>query len=419
MESRSRQHSNRPMAAMVIGNVLEWYDFVVYSFLATIIAKNFFPAGNEAATLLATFAVFGVGFVARPLGAIVIGWIGDRRGRKAALVLTILLMAASTVLIGLIPTFQSIGMLAPAFLLLARLAQGFSVGGEWGSSTAFIVEWAPEGQRGFYGSLQQSSVVAGLLLGSAIAALLNSVLEPAAMESWGWRLPFLLGGLIGPVGIYMRRSVGETPAYRQAARAAAGTDAVPLLQTAQAFGLMIISAVQFYIFLAYMPTFTQKYAQLGRAEALWSNTAGLLLLMITIPLLGHLSDRVGRKPLLIASCFALILLPYPLFRLMLDGASLSVVLIVQLLVALAIALYCAALPAAIAEIFETRTRTTYLSIANGTAVAIFGGFAPFIATWLIQKTGSPIAPIYLVVTAAILSLVAILSLRETSREDLR
>jgi MHS family proline/betaine transporter-like MFS transporter len=419
MEGRFQQNSGRAIAATVVGNVLEWYDFVVYSFLATIIAKNFFPAGNETAALLATFAVFGVGFVARPLGAIVIGRIGDRRGRKVALVLTILLMAASTVSIGLIPNFQTIGVLAPALLLLARLAQGFSVGGEWGNSTTFIVEWAPVRQRGFYGSLQQSSVVAGLLLGSAITALLNTVLEPTAMEDWGWRIPFLIGGLIGPLGIYMRRNVDETPAYERAAKIPRCSDAVPLLQTGQAFGLMIVSAVQFYVFLAYMPTFTQKYAHLGRAEALWSNTAALLMLMIAIPPLGALSDRIGRKPLLLVSCIAFVALPYPLFRFMLDRPSFAVVFVVQLLIALAIALYCAALPAAIAEIFETRTRTTYLSIANGTAVAIFGGFAPFLATWLIQRTGSPIAPVYLVITAAILSLVAILSLRETSCEDLR
>jgi MHS family proline/betaine transporter-like MFS transporter len=410
--------SIRPIAATVIGNVLEWYDFVVYSFLATVIAQNFFPAGNDTAALLATFAVFGVGFVARPLGAVAIGWIGDRRGRKSALLLTILLMATSTVLIGLIPTYQTIGVLAPVLLLLARLVQGFSVGGEWGNSTAFIVEWAPQARRGFYGSLQQSSVVAGLLLGSAIAALLNSVLEPAAMQSWGWRVPFLIGGLIGPVGVYMRRNVDETPAYVQARTEISGKGA-PLFQTAQAFGLMIISAVQFYIFLAYMPTFTRKYAQLGPAEALWSNTAGLMLLMVAIPILGGLGDRAGRKPLLIASCLASILLPYPLFRAMLGGASFGLVLASQLLIAVVIALYCAALPAAIAEIFETRSRTTYLSVANGTAVAIFGGFAPFAATWLIERTASPMAPVLLVIGAALLSLVAILSLRETSGEELR
>ena len=200
---RQRIDTRRAVGATVIGNALEWYDFVVYSYLATIIAKNFYPADNETVALLATFATFGIGFVARPVGAIIIGRIGDRRGRKAALVLSIMLMAAGTVLIGLIPPYAAIGMLAPVILAFARLVQGFSVGGEWGSSTAFITEWAPDKQRGYYSSWQQCSVVAGLLLGSGIAALLNSTLTADVMESWGWRIPFLFGGLIGPVGVYM------------------------------------------------------------------------------------------------------------------------------------------------------------------------------------------------------------------------
>src|SRR5579883_55562 len=185
--------AKQAVAAAVVGNVLEWYDFSVYAFVAVIIARKFFPPGDDISALLATFAAFGLGFVARPLGGILIGRFGDVKGRKAALVLTILLMAGGTTLIGLIPTYGAIGALAPALLVLARLIQGFSAGGEWGGSTAFIVEWAPERQRGLYGSFQQCSVAAGLLLGSGIAALVSTVLSPAAMESWGWRVLFLLG----------------------------------------------------------------------------------------------------------------------------------------------------------------------------------------------------------------------------------
>jgi MHS family proline/betaine transporter-like MFS transporter len=415
-----RSEMRRAIGAAVIGNALEFYDFVVYSYLATVIAKNFFPADNEVAALLATFGTFGVGFIVRPLGALVIGWIGDRHGRRAALVLTIMLMAVGTVLIGLIPAYATVGALAPAILVFARLVQGFSVGGEWGSSTAFIAEWAPEHRRGYYSSWQQFSVVAGLLAGSGIAAVLSTVLSPEAMESWGWRVPFLLGGLIGPVGAYMRRQIDESPAYRRtaAAQSPANPAASPVMQTLQAFGFMIVSAVQFYIFLAYMPTFTQSYAGLGRAEALWSNTAGLLLLMIATPLFGALSDRVGRKPLMIASCLFFAVATYPIFSIMQNGASLAMVVAIQLLVGLAIALYCGALPSAIAEIFETRTRSTLLSIANGTAVAIFGGFAPFIATWLIARTGSPVSPTYYVIGAAAISLVAVLSVAETAHRKL-
>ena len=207
--------TRQAVAAAVIGNVLEWYDFAVYAFVAIHISRKFFPAGDEVSALLATFLAYGLGFLARPLGGIVIGRIGDTRGRKAALLLTILLMAIGTVLIGVLPSFATIGYLAPLLLVVARLLQGFSAGGEWGSSTAFIVEWAPPAERGYYGSFQQTSVVAGLLLGSGVAALLNTVMTPAEMGSWGWRIPFLLGGLIGPVGMYMRRTIDETPAYQR------------------------------------------------------------------------------------------------------------------------------------------------------------------------------------------------------------
>jgi MFS transporter, MHS family, proline/betaine transporter len=412
--------TRRAVTAAVIGNVLEWYDFAVYGYVATIIAKNFFPPGNETAALLATFAAFGIGFLARPLGGIVIGWVGDKYGRKTALLITIFLMALGTVLIGLIPTYAAIGLLAPALLVTARLVQGFSAGGEWGGSTAFIVEWAPEGRRGFYGSFQQMSVVAGLLLGSGIAALLNTVLDAATMESWGWRIPFLLGGILGPVGLWMRRTIDETPAYQKAAAApSAPMDPTsPMILAARAFGFTILWTVSFYIFLAYMPTFTQRYAGLGRAAALWSNTAGLLLLMIAIPYFGHLSDRYGRKPFLLACCIAFILLPYPAFYIMLGGASLITILLIQLLIGLTIALFSGAGPAAISEIFPTRTRSTYMSTGYALAVAIFGGFAPFIATWLIDWTKSPISPTYYVIAAAVVSLVVIAGLRETAHEPL-
>ncbi|TMJ01757.1 MAG: MHS family MFS transporter [Alphaproteobacteria bacterium] len=413
--------TRRAVSAAVIGNVLEWYDFAVYGYVATIIAKNFFPPGNETAALLATFATFGIGFLARPLSGIVIGWIGDKYGRKTALLATIFLMAVGTVIIGLIPTYASIGLLAPAILVIARLMQGFSAGGEWGGSTAFIVEWAPEGRRGYYGSFQQMSVVMGLLLGSGTAALLNTVLDPASMESWGWRIPFLLGGILGPVGIWMRRSIDETPAYRKAEAAPlapADDFSSPVVLAARAFGFTILWTVSFYIFLAYMPTFTQKYANLSRAAALWSNTAGLLLLMIAIPVFGYLSDKYGRKPFLLACCLAFIFLPYPLFSIMLGGASLTTILLIQLLIGLTIALFSGAGPAAISEIFPTRTRSTYMSTGYALAVAIFGGFAPFIATWLIEWTKSPISPVYYVIASAIVSAIVIAGLRETAHEPL-
>src|SRR5919201_2035131 len=208
--------TRRAVTAAVVGNLLEWYDFAVYAFVATIIAKKFFPPGDEVTALLSTFLAFGLGFVARPLGGIIIGRLGDTRGRRFALLLTIMMMAVGTVMIGLLPTYETIGVLAPILLVVARLLQGFSAGGEWGSSTAFIVEWAPRGRRGLYGSSQQVSVVGGLMLGSGVAALLNTIITPADMEAWGWRVPFLLGGILGTVGMYMRQTVDEHPAFKKA-----------------------------------------------------------------------------------------------------------------------------------------------------------------------------------------------------------
>jgi MHS family proline/betaine transporter-like MFS transporter len=417
-----RQTSRQAVSAAVIGNVLEWYDFAVYGFLASIIGKTFFPSGDDVSQLLAAFAVYGVGFLARPIGGIVIGRIGDTRGRKTALVLTIMLMAAGTVLIGLIPGYASIGIAGPLLVLIARLMQGFSAGGEWGGSTAFIVEWAEEGERGFLGSFQQCSVSAGLLLGSGVAALVATLLEPATMEAWGWRVPFLLGALLGPVGIYMRRNIDETPAYEKAMRtpaAAADDDVAPFWLAARAFGFTILWTVAFYIFLNYMPTFIKTYAKVSSAAALWSNTIGLLVLVVAIPIMGRLSDRIGRKPLLLACCICFIVLPYPVFALYLSAPPLGVIIAVQVVFGLIIAMFSGAGPAAISEIFPTRIRSTWMTTGYALSVAIFGGFAPYIATWLIATTGSPISPVYYVIAAAVVSTIVIARLKETAHEPLR
>jgi len=405
----------------VIGNVLEWYDFAVYAFVAGYLARKFFPPGDEVTALLATFLAYGLGFVARPLGGIILGRVGDTHGRKTALLITIALMAIGTVLIGVLPTYAAIGIAAPLFLVVARLLQGFSAGGEWGSSTAYIVEWAPKGERGFYGSFQQTSVVMGLLLGSGIAALFSTVLTPEQMDAWGWRVPFLLGGILGPVGLWMRRTIDETPAYKRAAiTPVAPTEdkTSPWLMAARAFGFTIVWTVCFYVLLSYMPTYTQKYVKLSASAALWANTIGLVALVIFIPLMGILSDRVGRKPLLLACCVAFIVLPYPIFSFLISGATFTQLVLVQILFALMISCFSGAGPAAIAEMFPTRMRSTWMTSGYALAVAIFGGFAPFIAVYLIDRFGSPLAHTFYLIAAAIVSTIVIAMMRETAHEPL-
>jgi MHS family proline/betaine transporter-like MFS transporter len=419
MQHRGTQGTGKAVSAAVIGNVLEWYDFSVYAFVAVILAKKFFPPGNDLVALLATFLTFGLGFVARPLGGILIGRLGDTRGRKAALLLTIFLMAIGTVLIGVLPTYATIGFAAPLLLLLARLMQGFSAGGEWGGSTTYIVEWAPHGKRGLFGSFQQTSVVAGLLLGSGIAALMTTVLTPGQMDDWGWRVPFLLGGLLGPVGLYMRSGIDETPAYRRAEAEKAPAGESGLMLAARAFGFTIVWTVCFYILLNYMPTYTQKYLKMSPSAALWSNTAGLLVLMLAIPLMGQLSDRIGRKPLLIACCIAFIVLPYPVFIYLVGGVSLGELIAVQVLFALLISMFSGPGPAAIAEIFPTKTRSTWMTSGYALAVAIFGGFAPFISEALINGFNSPTAHVFYLIAAAVVSTIVIVRLKETAFDELR
>ncbi|MEJ0076323.1 MAG: MFS transporter [Alphaproteobacteria bacterium] len=420
MHSPVQAQTRRAVSAAVIGNVLEWYDFSVYAFVAVIIARKFFPQGDEVTALLSTFLAYGLGFVARPLGGIILGRVGDTHGRKTALLITIALMAIGTVLVGILPTYAAIGIAAPMLLVLARLMQGFSAGGEWGSSTAYIVEWAPQDQRGFYGSFQQLSVVAGLLLGSAIAALMNTVLSPEQMDAWGWRIPFLLGGILGPVGLWMRRTIDETPAYTKAKTepVAPTSTETGLTMAARAFGFTIVWTVCFYILLSYMPTYTQKYVKLSASAALWANTIGLLVLMVAIPIMGKLSDTWGRKPLLLACCIAFIVVPYPIFHFLVSGASLAQLIMVQIFFAILISCFSGAGPAAIAEMFPTRLRSTWMTSGYALAVAIFGGFAPAISIYLIDHFGSPLAHTFYLMAAAIVSTIVIAMMRETAHEPL-
>jgi len=331
-------------------------------------------------------------------------------------------MAVGTVLIGIVPTYAMIGIAAPILVVFARLLQGFSTGGEAGNSMAFMVEWAPSGQRGLYGGLQQCSSASGFLLGSGIAALTASLLPTESMESWGWRIPFILGGIIGPVGAYLRRNSEETPAFVEAQ--AAGMSAVrtsagtALFLTLRGFGFTIVWTVIYYVFLVFMPSFTKSAGGLSNTEALWSNTLGLVALVVCAPLFGRLSDRIGRKPILLAGCVLFFVLSYPAFSVIASGASLSTIMLLQFGLGILLAVISGVAPTAISEIFPTHNRTTWMSIGYTFSVALFGGFAPFISAWLVKETGSPVAPTFYVMAAALVSFFVIARLPETAHRPL-
>ena len=415
----------KAVAAGVIGNILEWYDFGVYGYLVSTISQLFFPAGEPVVSLLLTFAVFGVGFVMRPIGSILFGIYGDRVGRRKALSAVIFLMAFSTLAIGLLPTYQEAGLLAPVLLVIARLLQGLSAGGEWGGSTAYIVEFASEGRRGFTGSWQQVSVGAGFLLGSLSAALLTQILSHDALLAWGWRVPFLLGIVVGALGAYLRWRLDDTPKYTALAEHGEVSHA-PLREavtkypreTLTVFGLTLHNTVAYYIPIVYMTSYIISVAKLPASSALWIGTTCLTVFVILIPIWGALSDRIGRRPLLLLSSGGYVVLAYPLFMMASSGSAV-LALVSQLTMIVFLSFFSGPCPAAYSEIFPTRIRYTALSIGYNVAVAIFGGFAPFIATWLIQLTGSTLAPAFYLMAAAIVTFVVVLRIKETAFEPLR
>jgi len=426
MSSKNEQKERvRAVSAGVVGNVLEWFDYGIYGTLAPVISIVFFPNKDPIVSLLLTFVVFGVGFVMRPFGAIFFGYIGDKHGRKSALTWTIIIMAFSTFIIGLIPSYNTIGIMASVILTGCRLLQGVSTGGEWGGSTAFIVEYASENRRGFFGSFQQVSTIGGLMLGALTGVILTNVLSTEQLHDWGWRIPFLLGILLGFVGLYMRNTLEDTPAYVQVKKeqtieknpiVAAVQD--NLIGIIKAMGITVIWTVSFYILLTFMPTYINKILKLPLNISLLSNFFSYIILILLIPVMGHLSDKIGRKPILLASCIGFAVFTYPLFIFISDGNFIKLV-IAQLILGVFLAMFSGPGVAFIAEIFPTKTRMSTLSIGYNIVTTFAGGMAPFIATYLISVTGNNLSPAFYLIAAAVVSIVAILSLEETYDKPLK
>ncbi len=419
------QVRRRAVLSCAVGNFVELFDFFIFGLFAAQIGRNFFPSGTPGVGLLSAFATYGVGFVMRPVGAVVIGAYGDRVGRRAALVLTVGLMAAATGLTGLVPSYATLGIWAPVLLLSCRLVQGFSTGGEWGGAAAFLVEYAQPGRRGITGSMQQFSVGLALIFGTGTAALLNGVLSPEAMTAWGWRVPFLLGFALAPIGFYLRSRVAETPAFveaertRHVSRAPFG-EAMRLHWRAVlvACGLSIAGCVGNYVFNIFMPSFASGTLGLPAGAAYSATAASAVVLTALTPFFGMLSDRWGRRAVMLLSAVGYVVLAYPLFLLVTQGRSTGSLVLAQSLAAVLLAMYAGPLPAMLSELFPTRVRFTALSVGYSLAVTIFGGFAPFIAQFLIRVTGSATSPTLFIVGSALISAVTLWRMQDPTNRPL-
>ena len=422
----SRQPAPKPLqvAAAVIGNALEWYDFISFGFLSVIISRLFFPADSQYASLLLTFATFGVGFFMRPVGGIVLGIYTDRHGRKAGMLAVVALMTIAIAMFAFSPTYAAIGFGAPLIFVLARLLQGFSAGGEFGSSTSFLIESAPPSQRGFYGSWQFVGQGMAALLGALVGAAVTRGLSPDTLDAWGWRIPFFIGLLIGPVGLYIRRYVEEPGEFLHEQRTrTAKPRLVPALRSHLrelwvCLGLGAAGTIGFYVILLYMPTFASTQLHLPLDQAFIAQSLALVCMITIIPFSGALSDRVGRKPVFVGTLICFLAAAYPMFAWVQAAPSFGRFATMQIVFCSLIGVIFGPMATAISEQFPVGVRGTCLSVAYNLPVMIFGGFAQFFVTLLIQLTGSPSAPAFYLMFGCLMGLVASLSFREqTNRTD--
>lgn len=420
MHTGQESDIRRVVTGASIGNAVEWFDFAIYGFLATFIAAHFFPSGNETAALLNTFAIFAAAFFMRPLGGIVFGPLGDRIGRQKVLAIVILLMSAATLCIGLLPTYDAIGLGAPLLLLLFRCLQGFSAGGEYGGGAVYLAEFAGDARRGLTVTFMAWSGVLGFLLGSVTVTVLQAVLSTEAMDSYGWRIPFLIAGPLGLVGLYIRLRLGDTPHFAELDEADETADS-PLReavttswrQILQVIGLFIVFNIGYYVVFTFLPTYFIKTLKFTKSDAFVSVTLACLVALILILPMAALSDRVGRRPLLVGGAAAFAVLGYPLFVL-LNSGSLTAAVIAHCVLAAIASVYISSAVSAGVELFATRVRFSGFSVGYNVCVALFGGTTPYVVTWLTAGTGNPIAPAFYLMGAAVISLVTVVTVKETA-----
>lgn len=412
------------VASSLIGQVIEWYDFILYGFFASILVNIFFPHENHVVGLMEVFGTFAAGFLTRPLGACIFGNLGDRYGRKSIFSITIILMGIPSILIGLLPTYSAIGILAPILLLILRMIQGLSCGGEFTGSIIFLGEHAPNHQRGFYSSLAWIGSLTGTLLGSIAATLTTSSLSQNSLYQWGWRLPFIFGGLAIIIGVYFRRMVDEPLIFKNTIMQGDTADK-PFLEAflnhkksmALIMGMNAQLAVLSYMAIVYMPTYLSSILGLPINIALLINTISIFSLILLIPLFGWISDTVGRKPVLIFSILGIILFVYPAYWMINNKNYLMIGIGQSILILLAAAMMGAG-PSAMIEQVPTRLRFVASSIPYNLIICILGGTAPLMATYLIHETGNILSPSLYLLACSIISLVAICKFPESFKKAL-
>ncbi|MBN3812737.1 MFS transporter [Paraburkholderia sp. Ac-20347] len=396
------------VVATSVGNALEWFDIAIYGFFAVFIGKHFFPAANETASLLLTFGAFGASYLVRPLGGMVLGAYADKRGRKAALMLSVSLMMLGTAIIALVPDYASIGVAAPLLVLAARLVQGFSAGGEFGASTALLIEHAPH-RRGFIASWQFATQGLATLLAASFGYGLAKTMAPADLAAWGWRLPFFFGLLIGPVGLYLRRFLQDAEDFTQAEHSASPVRTVLAQQkrlVLTAIGLLTVSTAVNYL-LQYVPTFAIRELHLPATTGFAATMLGGVILTVVTPFAGHVSDRIGRRRQMTWIALLFAVSAYPGFVWATSSGSAFALYVLIAWLALLKSIYFGALPALMAEIFPAATRATGMAIGYNVGVTVFGGFTPAIVTWLLGATGDKSAPGYYLILTATISLAAL------------
>ncbi|UFH48695.1 glycine betaine/L-proline transporter ProP [Pseudomonas sp. KNUC1026] len=420
----------RAVGAAALGNAMEWFDFGVYGYIAVTLGKVFFPEGDAAAQLIATFATFTVAFLVRPLGGMVFGPLGDKFGRQKILALTMIMMALGTFSIGLIPSYASIGIWAPILLLLARLVQGFSTGGEYGGAATFIAEYSTDAKRGRMGSWLEFGTLAGYIAGAGTVTLLTTMLSAEQLLDWGWRVPFFIAGPLGLLGLYMRLKLEETPAFQaHNEEMAKSKDEAPAHKLRDLFtlhraallkcvGLVLVFNVTDYMLLTYMPSYLS--VTMGYAE-----TKGLLLILIVMLVMmplnvlgGHFSDRIGRKPMIIGACVALLVLAIPCLKLVGSGHD-GLIFLGLMLLGMALACFTSSMPSTLPALFYTPIRYSALSIAFNISVSLFGGTTPLLTAWLVEKTGDPMVPAYYLMVAAVIGILTMRTVHETAGKPLR